>query len=111
MAKMMITTGTTGIGDGMTICRHSDREAYTVKKITATTIILQRDKATRVTKPVMIVGGFSAHCTNNNEIEYTYESDDQGHTVRAYWSKNDNCFKVNSCRVIPGRHEFYDYNF
>ena len=56
-------------------------------------------------------GGFSAICTNQNEQEYTYEKDPNGSTIRAFWSEVNGCYMHDGCKVINGRHEFYDYNF
>lgn len=101
------------VGDGMTLCLWSDRHAYTVIKKTKTTVTLRRCKATLNPnwKPEWIPGGFAAHCTNQNEQTYTYEEDPQGEVITAHWSEKKSGYYHKGCHVIPGRHEFYDYNF
>lgn len=101
------------VGDGATVCLWSDREAYTIIKRTAQSLTLQRDKATLSPdfKPEFIPGGFCGHCVNQNEQKYSYESDPEGKKITAWWSKKNNGFYWNGLHVIPGRHEFYDYNF
>lgn len=100
-------------GDGMTVCLWSDRHAYTVIKKTKTTVTLRRCKATLSPdfKPEFIVGGFVAHCTNQNEQTYTYEEDPDGEVIIAHWSQKKAGYYTNGAHVIAGRHEFYDYNF
>jgi len=101
------------VGDGATICMYSDRHACTIIKKTKCTITLQRDKATRLTDPIIIPGGFAGHCINNNDIEYDYEVDLNGGTDIAYWSEKNNWYAIwhGTTPVVPGRHEHYDYNF
>lgn len=100
-------------GDGATVCWWSDQKAYTIIKRSEKTLTLQRDKATLVPefKPEFVIGGFSAHCINQHEQSYTYERDDNGEIIKAYWSEKKHGFYWNGMRVISGRHEFYDYNF
>lgn len=101
------------VGDGVTVCFYTDREAYTVIKRTKRTITIQRDKATLSTdfKPVFEIGGFCAYCTNNNDQKYTYERDENGSIITCRWSEKNGCFMHGHCRIINGRREFYDYNF
>lgn len=102
------------IGDGVTVCYWTDRKAYTVIRMTPHTLTLQRDKVTHANgyKPEYIPGGFGAHCTNNAEQKWEYSADPEGEIVRAYWHPSQRCFMVNkTLKVVPGRHEFYDYNF
>ena len=104
------------VGDGATLCLYTDREACTVIAKTKTTITLQRDKATldKGFKPDWVVGGFSAHCTNQDEQKWTYERDPNGEITKCYWSERLGRYTTGgdqSVRVMPGRHEFYDYNF
>lgn len=104
----------TNPGDGVTVNLYTDRHAYTVISRTAKTLRIQRDKATlsKDYKPEFIPGGFSAHCTNNNDQRYDYERDPDGEIKTAYWSEAKCCFQVEgSLMITPGRHEFYDYNF
>lgn len=102
------------VGDGATVHYWSDAEAYTVIKRTGKTLTLRRDKATlkESFKPEFVVGGFAAHCLNQEEQEYDYEPDPDGRIVTAYWSERRKGFYVEkTLRVSAGRHEFYDYNF
>ena len=102
------------VGDGATVCYWTDATACTVIKRTAKTLTLRQDKATLKPsfKPEFILGGFAAHCVNQAEQDYDYEPDPNGRIFRAYWSQSKKGFYVErTLRVIPGRHEFYDYNF
>lgn len=104
------------VGDGATICLYSDRHACTVIAKTKKTITLQQDKATLDPnfKPEFIVGGFAAHCTNQNDQKYTYERDPNGEIFKCYWSERLGRYTTGgdqSIGVSVGRHEFYDYNF
>ena len=100
------------IGAGATVVLYTDRQAHTIIAKTAQTITLQRDKVTRLTDPVIVPGGFAGHCTNNNDIEYSYEPDSNGSITKAHWSEKKQAYLVGGhLRVIEGRHEFYDYNF
>ena len=102
------------VGDGVTVCYWTDRNAGTVIKRTAKSLTIQQDKATLVPefKPNFIVGGFAAHCTNQSEQKYTYAPNPDGRIFKAYWSEKKKGFYADKClRVIAGRHEFYDYNF
>lgn len=102
------------IGDGVTVCLYTDREAYTVVNRTARQLILRRCKVKRAEsfKPEWIPGGFGAICTNNHDQEWEYEEDENGSIVRARWSEKKCGFYVQGCmRCSIGRHEFYDYNW
>ena len=101
------------VGDGATVCLWSDRNAYTVIKRTAKTLTLQRDRVTRDPewKPDYIPGGFSVICLNNSEQRWLYESDPEGKVITAHWSQKKLGFYWQGLHVIPGRCEFYDYNF
>lgn len=101
------------VGDGVTLNLWSDRQAYTIIRRTPYTLTLQRDKATLDPnfKPEFIVGGFAAHCTNQDEQSYTYERDPNGGTTVVYWSKKYGRFMYLGKSISVGRHEFYDYNF
>lgn len=99
------------VGDGVSQCFYTDRHAFTVIKVTATTITCQRDKAVMTSKPEFVTGGFAGHCTNNDDQVYEYEADPQGEVVTFRWSKKYNRYQNKYSRVIKGRHEKYDYNF
>ena len=101
------------IGDGATLCYWSDKEAYTIIKRTRATLTLQRDNATleKSFKPEFIPGGFCGTVVNQDEQTYTYTRNPEGVVIIAHWSDKNNGFYYNGLRIIPGRHEFYDYNF
>lgn len=101
------------VGDGATIHYWSDAEAYTIIKKTPKTLVLRRCKATLSPdfKPEFILGGFSAHCTNQEEQTYIYEDNPDGEIIRVYWSEKEGRYKNGDLWVSPGRHKFYDYNF
>lgn len=101
------------VGDGATVSYWSDMEAYTVIKKTAKTLTLRRCKATLDPnfKPDFVPGGFFGRVMNNSEQTYTYEEDEQGRVIRAFWSDVEKRYKWQGLYVSPGRHEFYDYNF
>ena len=101
-------------GDGATVCHHSDRTAGTVIRVSASgkTIWIQEDLATLDDwKPEMVPGGFAAHCVNNSSQRYTYHPNPDGHVHRASLRKDGRYRTTNRERVIPGRHQFHDYNF
>jgi len=109
-----LTPETANVGDGASVCGYTDIKAYTIIAKTATTITLQRDEVTRLTQPEFVPGGFLAHCTNQNKIKYSYKPDSNGHTLVARWSKKRGYFFAYGAggdKVLPGRTEFYDYNF
>lgn len=101
------------VGDGVTVCYYSDKEAFTVIKRTAKTLTIQRDTAILNPDfvPEWIAGGFAGHCINQSEQTYTYERNPNGATYTARWSEKRGSWVVNGNNVIIGRHEFYDYNF
>ena len=103
------------VGDGITLNLHSDSHAFTVIKRTPKTITVQRDKATLkdTFKPEFSIGGFFAHCTNQDEQEYDYERDTNGRVLTLRWSEKRKKW-VNDDYCVStsyGRHEYYDYNF
>ena len=101
------------IGDGVTVKYYTDRESYTIIGRTKKTLTLQRDKAERKNwKPNWIPGGFSAICTNCEEQEWEITPDPEGRIIKAYWKPSKDAFYVEGCLlVLPGRKEYYDYNF
>jgi len=104
------------VGDGVTIRLWSDAHACTVIKKTKCSVTVQRDKATLNPdfKPKFEIGGFAAHCTNQDEQSYTYARNENGETTTFRWSNKKNRYQSGSDGSIiltKGRHEFYDYNF
>lgn len=109
-----LTPANVKVGDGVSICLYSDREAATIIKVTKATVTVQRDKAILNPdfKPEWIIGGFAGHCTNQEDQDYTYERDPNGTISVFYWSQKFNRYGTpGNPRLIKGRHEFYDYNF
>lgn len=109
-----LTPANAKVGDGATVNLYSDRYAGTIIKVTKSTITIRRDKATLSPdfKPEWIPGGFAAHCTNQDEQEYTYEPNEKGETYTLHWSKKYNRYgQPGDLTASKGRHEFYDYNF
>jgi hypothetical protein len=122
------------VGDGATLCGYSDRNAYTVIKVTPQSITIQRDKATLLNgfksgEPDALTftpGGFSGH--TEGVQRYSYERNPNGEICVARMTKRPMSirekgddgryhdvlkprFKNGSSTVVPGRHEHYDYNF
>lgn len=105
------------VGDGITLHGYSDAEAHTIIKRTATTITLQRDDAEHVNKKDLAfhVGGFSAHCSNQNGQEWVYTQNTENGTTTIR-RRADGQYKTagqnsGAKRASLGRHEFYDFNF
>lgn len=104
------------IGDGATVCLYSDMHAATVIKKTKATITVQHDTAIKDPnfKPEWVPGGFSVHCTNQDEQKYTYEVNLKGQIEKFHWSEKHGRWQGGgdgSIILTLGRHEFYDYNF
>ena len=90
------------VGDGVTICYYTDREAGTIIKRTKNTITYQQDKAIRIDDNGM------SDCQ-----EYRYERDPNGKIEVYHWSSKYGCFRNSKSHlyVINGRHEYFDYSF
>lgn len=100
------------VGDGATLHLWSDAHACTVIARTATTLTLQRDKATLDPNFKPERDGF--YCTNSDDQEYTYEADPEGKIYKCRWSEKYGRWQHGSdgsMKVTRGRREFYDYNF
>lgn len=111
---MELNRETARVGDGATVCLYTDRHAYTIVKVTPSSLVLQRDKVTLAAdwKPESIPGGFFAHTTNNGSQRWTYAADPDGQRIRVRWRPSRGRFATSGgSRVIAGRSEFYDYNF
>lgn len=122
------------VGDQATLCGYTDRRSYTVIATTATTITLQENKrellnginsgepdALRFTP-----GGFSGHTDGTQR--WKVEQDPEGHIIKAHmkrkprkvWTQKQDGeygyvfmpdFRNGSSIVIPGAHDYYDFNF
>lgn len=103
------------VGDGITLRVYSDCHAFTIIARTEKTLTIQQDKATLKNnwKPEFVHGGFTAHCTNQNEQEYDYEKDEKGQILKIRWSDKKSYWNAprGYAGISLGRHEFYDYNF
>ena len=102
------------VGDKAHVRMWSDEYPVTIIKKTATTLTVRRDKAVLDPnwKPEFVLGGFSAHCTNNDEQKWIISDDPDGDVEVFRWSKCMNCFKDNcNCKLLPGWTKVHDYNF
>ena len=101
------------IGDGITVHYVTECYPYTVIRRTRTSLTLREDKATLSPnfKPEFVIGGFCAHCLNQEDQEWDYEPDLNGRITVAHWSEKKKAFMVErSLRCTYGRRRFYDYN-
>lgn len=64
-------------------------------------------------KPEMIPGGFSAHCVNNHEQRYLYDSNPNAREIRIRKHKDGRWYDQNKENYSPSENPcaFYDYNF
>lgn len=102
------------VGQGVGVKYYTDIKSHTIINVSpnGNTIKIQRDEVTRKTMPEWIVGGFSAHCTNNNEIEWDIKEDKNGEIEIAHWSEKYKQYRVNGYLVVlQGHIEKFDYNF
>ena len=101
------------VGDHASVRLWTDEDPCTVIRKTKTTITVRYDKAEKDPnwKPEWITGGFSAICTNDHDQQWIITEDPEGHTETFYWSSKSNAYTHNGCRVTPGWHKYYDYNF
>lgn len=103
------------VGDGITLNLYSDAHAFTVIKRTKNTITVQRDKATlkETFTPEFSVGGFFAHCSNQDEQDYNYEQDPNGRIIILRWNEKKKKWlnKKYCVSTSYGRNEYYDYNY
>lgn len=102
------------VGDRMHILHWSDITPCTVIGRTRATITVRMDKGTLDPnwKPEFEIGGFAAHCTNNDEQVWIIEEDPDGYVETFRWHKNSNCFENKSGeKVLPEWGMKYDYNF
>ncbi len=107
----MTDTQSWSVGDGATLHLYTDAHAYTVIRVTAKTITIQRDKAIPDPnwKRDFTPGGFFGHTANDRELTYTYEPDPDGVTRIVRLTKHG--WMARGQHVTKGRHEFYDSNF
>lgn len=100
------------VGDRAHICHWSDVTPVTVIKRTAKTITVRHDKGTLDPnwKPEFVVGGFCAHCTNNDEQKWIIEEDPNGR-VETFRLRNVGWRNSADEKLYPEWAMKYDYNF
>lgn len=102
------------VGDGVTVHYYTDADAGTVIARTEKTLTIQMDKATLLNKEELKfhVGGFAAHCSNQNVQKYSYERNEEGQVLKVSRRKNGEYVVQKSTNLVTaGRNKFYDYNF
>jgi len=106
------------IGDGATVHWYSDSHAGTIVEISKSgkTIVIQEDEAVLDPnfKPEMHIGGFCAHCSNQNEQSYIYSPDTKGSKWTAKLSINGRWYvggRKGYSVTVGDRRKFHDYNF
>lgn len=130
MKTKTLPTNPYRIDDQVTVCGYSDRKSFTVIASTPTTITIQENKRTLLNgfdsgEPdalVMTPGGFLGH--TEGEQRWMVERDTNGsiikahmqHTPQKVWTEGYAYveranFKSKMGKVIPGSHDFYDFNF
>ena len=105
------------VGDGVTVCMYSDRQAFTVIATTPQGITIQRDKATLLNgcnsneadKLQFQAGGFCGHTSGMQR--YSYETNPNGEILKARIRRKSKVFHCPRGVVVEGRNEFYDFNF
>jgi hypothetical protein len=115
---MQTIDGKFTVGEGATVCRFSDREAGTVVAISnnGKKVSVQQDRAVLVNRGDLVFtsGGFSAHVSGAQRYEYTTDPNGEvtEFSLRANgrWVAKGQDAKHGD-RLIPGRHQHYDYNF
>lgn len=92
-------------GDGATLVMWSDRHAGTVVSVHAKLLYWQRDHVERLDSNGMSESQSYAYYPNP-------EAPVEAFTLRknGSWVRKGEGFK-NGTRIIPGRHEYYDYSF
>lgn len=103
-------------GDKAHVCLYTDIEPCTVIKRTASTITIRYDdaKLNGNWKPEFDIGGFAAHCTNNNEQRDGWDifEDPDGITETFRWSKKyQKWLSKSGCKLRPEWYKHHDYNF
>ena len=108
------------VGDGATQHGYSDSRAGTVIARTAKSVTIQFDNVKLLNKEQLEfhIGGFSAHCSNQQVQEYSYTRNLEGGTAKFSRRKDGTWRSVGQTHttnryndVSVGRNEFYDYNF
>jgi hypothetical protein len=108
------------VGDGVTICHWSDKEAATVIKRTSTTVLVQIDNQTLLNGPnsgepdalQVHPGGFAAHVEGRQR--WACSPNPEGRVVKFSRRKDGRWMQAgatNGSTLIAGRYPHYDYNF
>lgn len=95
------------VGDGCTFTLASDSHACTVIKRTRTTIIAQRDTATRVDKLGMTDSGQEYRYTRNPNGQVDVFS----RRANGDWKLAGHRSRSPGCYLSAGRSEHYDYSY
>lgn len=111
------------VGDGVSMHGYSDSEAGTVIAVSKSgkRVKVKQNKATMSAdfKPKFDIGGFAAHCINQQDQAYDYEEDSEGsiteYSLRAWrgikiWTRVNGTPDGRSA-LSHGRRKFHDYNF
>ena len=115
------------IGDGVSVSVWTDVGAYTIIKKTRTTMTLRSDSAKLVNRDELrfAVGGFMAHCENQEDQRYEYTpnpngcevkitlrrwADDEGNERRKWKRAGTGSFQQGG-NAYAGRRAFRDFNF
>lgn len=100
------------VGDHAHICHYSDISPVTVVKRTAKTITVRYDNAKLDSnwKPEFVVGGFSAHCINNDDQKWIITENPNGKT-ETFRLRNVGWRNSANEKLYPEWMKHYDYNF
>jgi len=104
------------VGDQVNICYYTDVDPFTVIERKGKRIKIQQANAKLdpTWKPKQIIGGFAAHCTNNNEQRWIITENPKGDIQEAYLGKDNEWYLKGSNRrtvINQGWRKFHDYNF
>lgn len=103
-------------GDGVTICRDTDRITATIVRVSSSgrTIWTQDDCASLDPpdwKPIFVPDGSGSICINQHEQRYHYHRDLFGRLRRVIFQKDGRWCTTAGEQIVPGRSKFHDYNF
>jgi len=106
-------------GDGATYHLFTDAQAGTIVEAGPKRVVWQRDRATRTNREADTFepGGFVGHTECPYGQDWSYEPDPDGPTLvftrrgNGQWVKRGHDLRSPGLRLLPGRHEHYDYNF
>ena len=93
---------------------YSDVRPYEIIARTKRTITVRAMKAVGDPswEPVIHVGGFAAHCSNQSDQKWIITSDPTGHLMKAYLRKDGHYHSPLGRYVVEDKpRSFYDFNF